>query len=336
MKTKIAVTALCIVQFTWAEESSKQIKDLGFLWEEKLDAEIIYRSYNNLFGNGENAEPDVGISEEKRIKNPITLVTTVNSIYVFEEGNLKRRIKLRWDKTPEESVVRPYVDTTLYVRTLGAADPKGKFYLIKTDVTKGWDGWNRANISVYNLDGSLRFQIEPKRIGDQFIPIAHEINISPDGKILTAFYDGKYLSPFPHLTIYDTFSGNFSHLSRKDFERKEFSPYNLTFSEARSFLILEGVNKKSSRKTIRPFDLWWLNGHGDTIKKSKGEESTWREELKIKNMEKRTIIKKLIEKKGREKIPSLAIQDILISKDRNMGVYIIGSTITLFEIDYGD
>ena len=335
IKNGIVWLAFCSPKPFLAQEENGQIgiTNLNWtswkvLWKTELDGKVQYRNYSNKIGDGSNLEPDIGISENPNRAIPVSMVSTVKSIYLFDgDGNIKEKIPLRWDNPPR------FVekgDTLKFVREFPVTDPKGRFFLIRTMTTTGWDGWTAIKIRGYNLDGSLRFELTNQQKGNQFFPIGNDFNLAPSGEFITIFYSGKGEHPGPYLSFYDTSAGTLTrHFELGDFNDYDIDPMSLYFSVDGNYVFLKGNEIDWFFEIKRSRILMTFDGEGDIIQMS---ETNLRREASLFNTKKvrrENVYNQLLLTES-ENSPS-GLGDILIFNSSKMGVYTSENTLSLFE-----
>ena len=334
-----------------------QVSGPSIVWQKELDGEIWSRSYigpNSSFRPPRvflYHEPDVGISPDSTRANPVSMIATTKSIYLFDgKGNIDRRIPLKVDPIPDEvkaltsAEMRGRTEETLddYIKRGGnkrvfrmelpTTDPKGRFYIIRTQVTRGYDGWGNSSIRAFNVDGSLRFELKNRSDEDAPVNLNGEFYISPNGDYMVIFYNGHFLSPFAFFDIYDTTTGaQLKHVSNDDFRQYDFEPVNLSFSEDGSYVMLQGssigyISGVKKTRTLLIFD-----GQGDLIQLPEDARAKPTAAPQAQHSMKQEIYRQLIDPQVPLSARPKEVRDVKMLTDRNRGVYTSGNTLYLFE-----
>ncbi len=99
----IVLLWLTAAPFIADAEGQENTPGTRIIWQKELDGEIRHRRYRGDSKALTHSEPDVGISPDSTRANPVSMVATVKSVYLFDgEGHIERRIPLRWDTIPDE------------------------------------------------------------------------------------------------------------------------------------------------------------------------------------------------------------------------------------------
>ena len=251
-------------------DSAVQTPNPRIVWQQELEGEIGTRWYlGHAPRYPDLSEPNVGISLDSTRSNPVRMAATLQWVYLFDgEGQIERRIPLKRDTLSNEVkaltplTVEDYIkrggDKREFVKESAVTDPKGRFYIVRREKTRGYDGWQTENIRAYNADGSLRLELRNR--SDDGIYIHSELYLSPNGEYLILFDNGWGEDLPAYLDFYSTTTGALlRHISADDFRQYNFSPFGLTFSDSGSHVILIGF--KTERTLI-------FNGQGNLIQPS--------------------------------------------------------------------
>ena len=340
-------------------DGSAQTPNPRIVWQQELEGGIRYRSYI-----GPNSglrppqvflahEPDVGISSDSARANPLRMVSTFKSVYLFdEEGRIERRVPLRWDSIPDdlkaltsadpeirgqtEETLGDYIkrggDKRFFIRELPTTDPKGRFYLIRTKETRGYDGIWTTSIRAFNVDGSLRFELRNKLHEKPPISLYGEFYLSPDGEYMVVFDNGWGENPFASFDLYETATGaRLRHVSEDDFRQYDFEPLNLSFSEDGHYVMLKGseIGKREDKKTRT---LLIFDGQGNLIQPPEGPRAKLTTDSQTQHSMKQAIYRQLVDPQAPLGARPKEVRDVKMLPDRNRGVYTSGNTLYLFEL----
>ena len=122
-----------------------------------------------------------------------------------------------------DDYIKKVGDKKFFIDESAVTDPKGRFYIIRREKTRGYDGIWTEHFRAYNADGSLRFELRNRP--DEDIYIHGEFRLSPNGEYLILFDTGGGEELEAHLDFYDTTTGALlRHMDRED----DF-PCNITF-----------------------------------------------------------------------------------------------------------
>ena len=66
-------------------DSAEQTPSPRIVWQQELDGEIRWRWHRNDSKAYTHSEPDVGISPDSTRPNPVRMVSTVKSVYLFDD-----------------------------------------------------------------------------------------------------------------------------------------------------------------------------------------------------------------------------------------------------------
>ena len=272
------------------------------------------------------------------------MVHSGQAVYIFDgQGNIERRIPLRWDSIPDEVealtsiTVEDYIkrggDKRVFIRELAMTDPQGRFYIIKTEETRGYDGWGTASIRAFNVDGSLRFELGSRLDEDSPVDLNGEFYISPNGDYMVLFYNGKFLSPFAFFDIYDTTTGTqLKHVSNDDFTQYDFDPLNVSFSEDGSYVMLKGSKADFMTDVKKTRTLLIFDGQGDLIQHLEDARAKLTTTLQEQHLMKQEIYQRLVDSRTSLSARPKEVRYVKMLKDRNRGVYTSGNTLYLFEL----
>ena len=323
------------------------------VWQQELDSEIRLRRHRNDAKALTHSEPDVGISPDSTRANPVRMVSTVKSVYLFDgEGNIEQRTPLRWDPISDEvkaltsadPEIRGQTEETLddyikrggdkrfFIRELPTTDPKGRFYLIRTKETRGYDGIWTTSIRAFNTDGSLRFELRNTFEEEPPFNLNGEFYLSPDGEYMVVFDNGWGENPFAFFDLYETATGSrLRHVSRDDFHQYDFAPARLVFSETGSHVMLKGslIGKTEERKTRT---LLIFDGQGDLIQSPEGVRAKSVTAAEAQHSMKQAIYRQLVDPQAPLDARPKEVRDVKMLTDRKRGVYTSGKTLYLFEL----
>ena len=344
IRIAMSIICLCLAAIVFIDNvegqenqtaSQAQISVPRIVWQKELDSEIRYRRYmgHNISGYPDMSEPNVGIFPGDIGVNPISMVATFKWVYLFdEEGHIEQRIPLRRDIIPDEVKALTALTLPDYIKRGGdkrefisesvITDPKGRFYIIRTEVTRGYDGWRTRSIRAFNADGSLRFELRNRR--DEDIFIKGEFYISPNGYYLTIFDSGWDEAGMIYLDFYDNTGRLLKHISSNDFlVQYDFAPFDLMFSEDGSHVILTGFKTK---------DLLIFDGQGHLIQRIGDVRAKSATVFQEQHSIKQEIYRQFVDTQIPLREQPEGVHDIKMLKDRNRGVYISGNTLYLFEL----
>ncbi|MCD6336599.1 MAG: hypothetical protein J7M27_14990, partial [Candidatus Latescibacteria bacterium] len=146
---------------------------LELLWEKTLDSPIRYRVMNEWILD---VGIDTTVSEDE---NPVCMVTTERSIYIFDkQGKTISQIPLK-AKKPDEIADKEKGNIIREQR--GTVSPNGQYYAI-AEIFIAYEEFKYGEVSVFNQGGNLQFKI--KGGGMPYF--------SPNGKYLILFYESPY------------------------------------------------------------------------------------------------------------------------------------------------
>ena len=325
----LLVIIVAIVSNSEGQEDTSS-PGVRIIWKKALDSGIEHRRYFD------RTEPDVGISSDGTRANPVRLVATAKSVYVFDaQGDIERKISLRKDTIPDEvkalttATLPDYIkrggDKREFTREYAMTAPNGEFYIIRTRVSNGYSaGIDR--LRAFNVDGSLRFELGAKESASGLDELTY---ISPNGDYIVIFYSGWGESPFPHLDFYDTRTGALiNHIGLDDFVQYDCEPSILGFSEDGANVILRG-NKPGERILC---DLLF-DARGNFIRRIAGALETERAARQARDAMKHKLEPKAVEARLQRGHHTGGIAEFGLLRDRSMGMYSRGDTLYLFELD---
>ncbi len=303
------------------------------IWQQELEGEISTRLYLGHTSHPDLSEPNVGISIDSTRANPVSMVATDKWVYLFDgEGQIDRRVPLRRDVRPDEVksltalTVPDYIeragDKKFFYEESAVTDPNGRFYIIRRQKTRGYDGIWTENFRAYNADGSLRFELRNRP--DENIYIHSEFYLSPNGEYLVLFDSGWGEDLPAYLDFYSTTTGALlSHISEDDFRQYDFSPFGLTFSDGGSHVILTGF--KTERILI-------FNGQGNLIQSPEGVQTKFTTTSNSQHERKQAVYRQLVDPQAPLDARPKEVRDVKMLPDRKRGVYTSGNTLYLFEL----
>ena len=313
------------------------------VWQKELDSEIRLREHRNDSKALTHSEPDVGFSPDSTRANPVRMVSTFKSVYLFDgEGQIERRIPLKWDPIPDEvktltpltvdDYIRRVGDKREFINELSTTDPKGRFYIIRTLVTRGYDGRGTRSIRAYNADGSLRFELKNRFEEEPPIYLSFQFYLSPNGEYMVMFYNGWGENPFAFFDLYETATGSrLRHVSHDDFHQYDFAPARLVFSETGSHVMLKGaeidLTEKKKTRTLLIFD-----GRGNSIQPPEGPRAKSVTAAEAQHSMKQAIYRQLVDPQAPLDSQPKEMRDVKMLPDRKRGVYTSGKTLYLFEL----
>lgn len=332
-------------------DRAEQTPSPRIVWQQELDSEIRLRQHRNDAEALTHSEPDVGFSPDSTRANPVRMVSTFKSVYLFDgEGQIERRIPLKWDPTSDEvkaltsaemygkteETLDDYIkrggDKNFFIRESAVTDPKGRFYIIRRKKTRGYDGIWTEHFRAYNADGSLRFELRNTFEEEPPFNLNGEFYLSPNGEFMVVFYDGMWESPFAFFDLYETTTGaRLRHVSEDDFRRYDFQPFRLVFSESGSHVMLKGslIGKTEERKTRT---LLIFDGQGDLIQLPEDARAKLTADTEVQHSMKQAIYRQLVNPQAPLDARPKEVRDVKMLPDRKRGVYTSGNTLYLFEL----
>ena len=214
-------------------------------------------------------------------------------------------------------------DKKFFIEESAVTDPKGRFYIIRREKTRGYDGIWTENIRAYNADGSLRFELRNRY--DEGIYIDGEFYLSPNGEYMILLGSGGGEGSFPYLAFYETTTGTLlKHMSGNDFRRVDI-PYSsrLTFSESGDHVLM-------GRRVTKQVAI--LDGQGNLIQPSEGVRAKLTTAPHAQYEIQQAIYRQLVDPQVPLGARPKEVGDVKMLPDRKRGVYTSRNTLYLFEL----
>ena len=324
-------------------DRAEQTPSPRILWQQELEGEIRTRRYlGHAPRYPDLSEPNVGIDLDSTRANPVRMVATDKWVYLFDgEGQIERSISLRWDSIPDEvkvltsaemrgrteETLDDYIkrggDKKFFIRESAIADPKGRFYMIRSQETRGYDGLWTTSIRALNVDGSLRFELRNRSRENPPVYIHSELYLAPTGDCLVVFDNGWGEELPAYLSFYDTTTGALlRHMSEDDFRLNDFSPFGLTFLGDGSQVLLTGFKTKR----VLGFDR-----QGNLLQLPEGARAKLTTESLTQLSAKQAVYRQLVDPQVRLGARPKEVHDIKMLTNQK-GVYTSGNTLYLFEL----
>ena len=302
------------------------------VWQQELDGEIWPRKYSAHFYPNNIYEPNVGIDLDSTRANPVRMVATTKWVYLFDgEGRIERSIPLKREPRPDEVkaltvlTVDDYIekvgDKKFFIEESAVTDPNGRFYIIRREKTRGYDGWQTENFRAYNADGSLRFELRNR--SDEGIYIHSEFYLSPNGEYLVLFPSVRE-DLAPSLDFYDTTTGALlKHMDQRALRQADIPYSRLTFSESGDLVLLMGGDKE--RTAI-------LDGQGNLIQPLEGARAKLMTAPQAQHEMRQASYRQLVDPQVPLGARPKEVGDVKMLPGRKRGVYTSGNTLYLFEL----
>ena len=314
-------------------DSAAQTPSPRIVWQQELEGEIWPRKYSAHF-RPKIYEPNVGIDLDSTRANPVRMAATLQWIYLFDgEGQIERRVPLRREPRPDEVKALTMLTVEDYIKKVGdkkffidesaVTDPKGRFYIIRREKTRGYDGIWTEHFRAHNADGSLRFELRNRP--DEDIYIHGEFRLSPNGEYLILFDTGGGEELEAHLDFYDTTTGALlKHMDRSTIRRADISNFGrLTFSESGDHVLMMGRDKEV---------VATLDGQGNLIQPPEDARAKLTTAPYAQHEIQQAIYRQLVDLQAPLGARPKEVRDVKMLPDRNRGVYTSGNTLYLFEL----